>query len=32
MNLDVRSTRGFVLGACNNNRANHDANRWRALA
>jgi hypothetical protein len=32
MNLDARSTRGDVLAACNNNRANNNANRWRALA
>jgi hypothetical protein len=26
------SARGFALGGSNNNRANNNANRWRALA
>ncbi len=31
-NLDAHSTRGFVLAGHNNNRANNNANRWRARA
>ena len=31
-NLAALSVRGFVLVGNNNNRANNNANRWRALA
>ncbi|MEO8778934.1 MAG: hypothetical protein ABI389_09715 [Rhodanobacter sp.] len=32
MNLHARSACGSVLAGGNNNRANNNANRWRALA
>ena len=32
MNRTVLSARIFVLAGNNNNRANNNANRWRALA
>jgi len=31
-NLTALSARGFMLVGNNNNRANNNANRWRALA
>jgi hypothetical protein len=31
-NLIASSARSFVLAGNNNNRANNNANRWRALA
>lgn len=32
LNLIAPSARGFVLAGNNNNRANNNANRWRARA
>jgi hypothetical protein len=32
LNLTANSARGFVLAGNNNNRANNNANRWRARA
>jgi hypothetical protein len=32
LNLTAPSARGFVLAGNNNNRANNNANRWRARA
>jgi hypothetical protein len=32
LNLAALSARGFVPAGNNNNRANHNANRWRAHA
>lgn len=32
LNLAALSARGFVLAGNNNNRANNNANRWRARA
>ena len=32
MKLHALSSRGLVLAGYNNNRANNNANRWRALA
>ncbi|WEN13731.1 hypothetical protein PY254_10790 [Rhodanobacter sp. AS-Z3] len=32
VNLIALSAQGFVLASNNNNRANNNANRWRALA
>jgi hypothetical protein len=32
LNLTANSSRGFVLAGNNNNRANNNANHWRARA